>query len=358
MISVSKPLVDEKTISELNAVLRSGWLGNGPKVKEFEEKFAEYVGAKYAIACNSCTQALNVALLGNGISGGELICPPMTFVSTAIVGEWNGMDVTFCDIDPDTLCLDPESLVITDQTKAIIAVDSHGRLADMDAIRAKIGDRKILLIEDAAHAMYADGAGKGDIACWSFQAVKTMPIGDGGMITTNDEEMYKRMREYIWLGVVKSTWERVSDKKYTWDYNLQHGGVKAYMTDVQAVIGIGQMRRLKSILERRRYIQETYNNAFKDIPQIKLPLHSETVQYYTPQFEDRDGLSQFLADNGIATSVHFKPLSEMDYWKKAVKRPLPGCEVWRKLLTLPVHEWLTNDDVAYIISKVQEYYHA
>ncbi len=356
MIQVCKPTIDEETKKELLATLDSGWFGNGPKVKEFETKFAEYVGAKYAVAVNSCTAALDLCLTVAGIEGGEMITSPMTFVSTAIVGEWHNMDVTFADINPDTLCIDPESVKITPQTKAIIAVDSHGRLADIKALRAKFGG---LIVEDAAHACFTPGAGQdADLTCWSFQAVKTMPIGDGGMITTNNEEFYNKLKDegLTWLGVVKSTWERVSDKKYTWDYDIKNLGKKYYMIDILATIGLGQLRRLEETNQRRRDIQAKYNEAFKDVSQIKLPVYSYTVQYYTMQCENRDGLGEFLADNGIATSVHFKPLSEMSYYKKCVKNPLPGCEVWKKLLSLPVHNALTDSDLDLIIYKVKEFY--
>ncbi len=356
MIPVLRPTIDEQTKKELLEVLDSGWWGFGPKTQEFEKKFAEYVGAKYCVGMNSGTSALDLCLKVYNINGGELITTPMTFVSDAIVGEWNGMDVTFADIDPETLCLDPKTVVITPETKAIITVDSHGRLADINGLREKF---KGLIIEDAAHAMYTPGAGtESDITIWSFQAVKTMPMWDGGAITTNDEEIYKKLRTLTWLGVEKSTYDRVDKKKYTWDYDItQSQGIKAYMTDVQAVVGLGQLRRLEKTNERRREIEQLYNNAFKDIPQITTPEHSHTVQYYTMKCEKRDELSEFLAENGIATSVHFKPLSEMTYWKKAVKRPLPVTEKeWIRLLSLPVHNALTNEEVAFIISKVKEFY--
>lgn len=357
MIKVLCPTYDEQTKKELLEVLDSGWTGQGPKTAEFEKKFAEYVGAKYAVATNSATSALDLCLKVYGIRGGELITTPMTFVSDAIVGEWNGMDVTFADIDPRTLCLDPEALHITDDTKAIIAVDSHGRLADIDGIREKIGDRDILLIEDAAHAMYTPGVGRGDIVVYSFQAVKTMPIFDGGMITTNDETIAKKLRTLTWLGVEKSTYERVGKKGYSWQYDItQADGIKAYMTDVQAVIGLGQLRRLEELTARRREIAEKYNKAFEGNLWFVKPEYSHTVQYYTPEWVNRDGLCEFLAENGIATSVHFQPLSETTYWKKAVKRPLPNTEVWRQLLSLPCHNALTDEEQDFIIKKVLEYY--
>lgn len=357
MIKVLCPTYDEQTKKELLEVLDSGWTGQGPKTAEFEKKFAEYVGAQYAVATNSATSALDLCLKAYGIKGGELITTPMTFVSDAIVGEWNRMDVTFADIDPRTLCLDPEALHITDDTKAIIAVDSHGRLADIDGIREKIGDRDILLIEDAAHAMYTPGVGRGDIVVYSFQAVKTLPIFDGGMITTNNEVIAKKLRTLTWLGVEKSTYERVGKKGYSWQYDItQADGIKAYMTDVQAVIGLGQLRRLEELTARRREIAEKYNKAFEGNLWFVKPEYSHTVQYYTPEWVDRDGLCEFLAENGVATSVHFQPLSETTYWKKAVKRPLPNTEVWRQLLSLPCHNALTDEEQDFIIKKVLEYY--
>lgn len=356
MIPVLKPTIDEETKKDLLRVLDSGWWGQGPKTKEFEEKFAEYVGSKYAVATNSGTAALDLCLKVYGIKGGELITTPMTFVSDAIVGEWNGMDVTFCDIDRRSLCLDPNKLVISKDTKAIIAVDSHGRLADIKGIREKFDG---LIIEDAAHAMYTPGAGKdSDITIWSFQAVKTLPAGDGGMITTNDENIYKRLRTLTWLGVEKSTFDRAGKKKYTWDYDItQSEGIKGYMNDLTAVLCLGQLRRLDQTNAKRRSIQYYYNQAFRDIPEIVTPEWSETVQYYTMECERRDELSEFLAEHGVATSVHFKPLSEMTYWKKAVKRPLPVTdETWVKLLSIPVHNALTWTQVDSIIFWIKAFY--
>lgn len=372
MINVLKPDYSEETLQELLEVMRSGWVGQGPKCFEFEEKFAEYVGAKYCVMTNSGTSALDLCLKVYDIKGGELITTPMTFVSDAIVGEWNGMDVTFADIKEDDLCIDPNKINLTKHTKAIIAVDSHGRLADIQGIKQKIKECPLfvqyepgkyafpppLIIEDAAHACFTPGSGQhADITIWSFQAVKSLPIFDGGAITTNDEAIYKKLRTLTWLGVEKSTWDRV-DKKYTWDYDITQGqGIKAYMTDVQAVIGLGQLKRLPLTQARRRTIQRRYNEAFEGHAWFKKPMYSETVQYYTPQWERRDELSDFLAESGIATSVHFKPLSEMTYWKKAKKNPLPITDkVWKNLLSLPCYNSMTDLDIQYVINQVKEFY--
>src|SRR3989338_10177200 len=238
IIPVLRPTIDARTKKELLKVLDSGWWGFGSKTQEFEKEFAKYVGAKYCVGMNSGTSALDLCLKVYGIKGGELITTPMTFVSDAIVGEWNNMDVTFADVDEDSLCLDPETLSLHENTKAIIIVDSHGRLADIDGVREAINEFQAkhmessfspLIIEDAAHAMLTPGAGKkGDITIWSFQAVKSMPIFDGGMVTTNDEKIYKRLRDLTWLGVEKSTYDRAMGKRYSWDYDItQAEGIKA-----------------------------------------------------------------------------------------------------------------------------------
>lgn len=353
-IPLSKPTYDTQTKQELLAVLDSGWTGNGSKVLEFEKLFAEYTGFKYAVATNSCTSALDICLKAYDIQGGELITTPLTFVADASVGEFNGMDVTFADIDPDTLCIDPSSIKVTENTKAIIVVDSHGRLADVKAIREKF---KGLIIEDAAHAMYTPCVGKyADVTVFSFQAVKTLPIFDGGMIATNEEKIAKKCKALMWLGIEKSTFDRVSDKGYTWDYEITHSGIKGYMTDVQAVIGIGQLRRLEKMNEKRRAIQAKYNEAFTGYDWFKAPVYSHTVQYYTPQWENRDGLCEHLGNEGIATSVHFKPLYETAYWARGKKCELPNCEVWKKLLSLPVHDSLQDSDIDFIISSVKKFY--
>lgn len=351
-IRLLQPTMDDQTWAELKECYDDGWWSFGPKVREFEEAFAEKVGAKYAIATNSCTSALDVAIKAHGIKGGELITPAFTFTSDAHVAEWNNMEVVFADVDPDTFCIDVNKLKVTKNTKVIIAVDCHGRLAEVKALKEKFPE--ILVIEDAAHACYTPEAGKyADMTVWSFQAVKSLPIGDGGMITTNDEHIYNECRKLTWLGIEKNTYDRATGGKYDWDYDITRGdGIKAYMTNPMAVIGLGQLRRLDETNARRREIAEKYDKAFSTYPWFKAPAYSHTVQYYTPRWQKRDNLAQFLSERGIHTGVHFKPLSEMTYWKKAVKSPLVGTEVWKELLSLPVHQHLTDEEQQYVIDSV------
>jgi dTDP-4-amino-4,6-dideoxygalactose transaminase len=218
-IRVLRPTVDEQTKRELCEVLDNGWLGQGPKTAEFEKRLAEKVGMRHAIGTNSGTSALDLCLRvydkEYGFKGGELITTPITFVSDAIIAFWHDMDLTFADVDERSLCLDPYTVKIMPNTKAIVVVNSHGRLADMERMRRFIDEsgQKILLIEDNAHAMYTPGTCKySDIQIWSFQAVKTLPAGDGGAVTTNDDRIASELRKMTWLGVERSTFARAGDK--------------------------------------------------------------------------------------------------------------------------------------------------
>lgn len=366
-ISLLRPTFDEATRKDLMDVFDSGWASFGPKVTEFEQAFAKRVGAKYAVATNSATSALDVCVKAFSPEKGELITPSFTFTSDAHVAEWNGLKVKFADIDPDTFCIDPDTLPFSKETKVIIAVDCHGRLADIDSIRNAIFNYNCqhqeeqifpIIIEDSAHAIHDPGEQKGDAVVYSFQAVKFMPIFDGGMITTNNEELYNQLRKLTWLGIEQNTYERAQGGKYAWDYDIVVGnGIKAYMTNIQAVIGLGQLRRLDALLEKRQRIQAKYNEAFKGHDWFIAPLYSRTVQYYTPKWADRDGLNKFLGENGIHTGMHFKPLHTMTYWSKDHDHPLPHTEaVFKDILSIPVHDALTEEEQDYIISKVKSYY--
>ncbi len=364
MIKVLGPTADEWTLNKLIETIESGWWGQGPVTLEFEKEFAKRIGVKHAVAVSSGTAALDLAIKAHlpNNAGGELITTPMTFVSDAIVGPWNNMRVTFADIIRDTLCIDPEMISLTEDTRVIIAVHSHGRLADIQAIKEKVDEHekqyryRPLIIEDCAHSMHTPMAGLlGDIAIWSFQAVKTLPAGDGGMITTNDDDIAQRIRNMTWLGIEKSTYARTKGNKYSWDYDIVHDGQKSYMNDINAALALGGLRRIDAIMDKRQKIQANYNAAFQDLPGVAIPRWSQTVQYYTLETEHRDLISETLAKAKIATSVHFKPLHLMTYWKSCAPNPLPVTEaVWLKLLSLPCHDGLTWDEQAHIIETFQE----
>ena len=363
-IPVLAPKGDDLDIKYVSEVIKSNWWINGPKVKEFEERFAKMVGSKYAIAVTSNTHGLDLILKAHDISNCEVISPTMSFATTTAVPLWNNCKNVLADVDPITMNICPKDVCkkITPNTKAIICVNLAGILSDVDEIRKSFTG---LIVEDCAHACYTPGAGsRGDIAVWSFQAVKSMPTGDGGMITTNDEEIMKKIRKLYWFGI-ESTYDRVTNKKdspgsnsvYKWQYDIDILGYKYYMIDLTAAIGLSQMDKLEENLKRRQHIQTRYNEEFSNINQIQLPPFSYTVQHYVIKVDPllRDKLIDYLKDKNIHTSVHYRPLHLFTQFRDESEFPNADTE-WKKIITLPVHLNITDDDIKYIIYWVKEFF--
>ena len=369
MLPVLRPYGGKEEIEALKEVIESGWWGNGPKVSQFEKEFAELVGAKYAIAVTSNSHGQDLVMKALDIKDGDVINPTISFMATAMIPLWQENTTTnVVDVDPVTMCIDPEDVRkhLTPNTKAVIAVNQAGVPAPIDEIREFFDG---LIIEDCAHSCYTPGAGmKGDIAIWSFQAVKTMPCGDGGMITLNDEALYHKLKEMTWFGV-SSTFSRVAKNEndtvsgkpgYTWDYEVDKIGYKCYMIDLAAAICLEQLKKLPNILEFRRHVQTRYNNELCD--QVIRPPWSETVQYYCAKVphEDRDTLIDYLANKNIHTSVHFKPLHKYEIIQKHMTHPEREFKVadheWLGLISLPVHPAMTEEDIDYVIYWVNEYF--
>ena len=361
MLSVLQPVGGKEEVEELRDTIESGWWAKGPKVAKFEKEFAKMVGAKYAIAITSATHGQDLVLKALEIKDCDIINPTISFMTTAVVPLWNNCTTNIVDVDPYTMCLDPEDVKrnLKPNTKAIIAVNQAGVPADIDAIREFYDG---FILEDCAHSCYTPGAGtKGDIAVWSFQAVKTMPCGDGGMITLNDKDLYEKLVSMTWLGIT-STYSRVrnmhGDKPgYSWDYEVDILGYKCYMIDIMASICLQQMKKLPKNLEWRRHIQKRYNEELADC--IIAPPHSETVQYYCAKVppEHRDMLIDYLADKNIHTSVHFKPLHKYNVVKHMNQREYPVADVeWKKLISLPCHPGMNDEDIDYVMYWVREYF--
>ena len=361
VLPVLRPVGGEEEVNAIRECIESGWWGKGPKVAEFEKKFAEMVGAKYAVAVNSATSGQDLVLKALDIKDCDIINPTISFMTTAVVPLWNNCTSNIVDVLEDTMCLDPEDVrrSLKPNTKALIAVNQAGVPAPIDEIREFYDG---LIIEDCAHSCYTPGAGmKGDVAVWSFQAVKTMPCGDGGMITTNDKELYEKLIPLTWLGIT-STYSRVKKDDgltgkpgYSWDYEVDVLGYKCYMIDLQAAICLEQMKKLPKHLEWRRHIQKSYNEQLGGL--IRPPEWSETCPYYcarVPSIE-RDNMIDYLADKKIHTSVHFKPLHKYDIVKQDRDYPVADRE-WKKLLSLPCHPGMSQEDIDYVIYWVKEYY--
>ena len=372
-LKVLGPLGDQSDVDSIGEVIKSGWWGKGPKVEEFEEKFAKLVGAKHAIAVTSNSHGQDLVMKAMGFNGVDIINPTMSFVATAQIPLWNNCTSNIVDVDSVNLNITADEVEKwkKSNTEALIAVNMAGIPAPIDEIRKVFGG---FIIEDCAHSCYTEGAGtKGDVAVWSFQAVKTMPIGDGGMITLNDDTLAKKIREMLWFGVT-STWSRASDSNgtrpgYAWDYQVNKLGYKYYMIDIIAALGLSQMKKLPMFLDTRRHIQDRYNKELH--PVIERPAYSDTVQYYCARIPEkiidfapdksaysyigRDAMIDYLADKKIHTSVHFKPLHLYELLKDDTKKLLVSEKEWVKLISLPCHNGMTDEDVDYVIYWVNKF---
>jgi len=373
-LKVLGPCGDESDVQAIREVIESGWWGKGPKVQEFEEKFAKLVGAKHAISVTSNSHGQDLVMKAMGFKGVDVINPTMSFVATAEIPLWNDCTSNIVDVDKVNLNITAEEVERWKKpnSEVLIAVNMAGIPAPIDEIRKVFGG---YIIEDCAHSCYTEGAGtKGDVAVWSFQAVKTLPIGDGGMITLNDDKLANKIREMLWFGVT-STWSRAADKigtrpGYAWDYQVDKLGYKYYMIDILAALGLSQLKKLPTFLDTRRHIQKRYNEELH--PLIERPAYSDTVQYYCARlpvkFENlapdgsgysrkvsRDDLINYLADKKIHTSVHFKPLHLYDLLKDDNKRLIVSEQEWVKLISLPCHNGMVDDDIDYVIYWVNKF---
>jgi len=367
MIQVFAPWYDEREVNAVAEVIRSGWVGLGPKTAEFERKFAEYCQVPYCVGFNSCTAALDMAMRLIGVNhGDEVIVPTNTFVSTAHCVAYNLGTPIFADINERTLDLDIDDVArkIGPRTKAIIAVHYGGRPVDMDHLKSVAGD--IPIIEDCAHAAGARYKGRpvgglGVLGCFSFHAVKNLAMGEGGALTLRDEKLMQRAKRLRWLGIDRGTWDRTGmDRSYWWEYQVDEIGLKSHLNDIHAAIGLVQLAKLDESNARRREIVAMYREGFKDVPQIRMPPPDDEVFQSSWHFceilaERRDDLSVFLKEHGINTGVHYKPIH---LYRCYGNRPvLPVAErLFPRMLTLPLYPGLTNQQVTYIIQTVKAFY--
>jgi perosamine synthetase len=366
VIQLFKPYMDEEEIEAVAQVIRSGWLGLGPKTAEFERQLAQYIGVPYMAALNSATAALDLALrLLNVQPGDEVIVPTMTFVSTAHVVIYNRATPVFADVDETTLNIDLEDVArkITPRTRAIIPVHYGGRPVDMDRLREIAG--RIPIIEDAAHACGAEYKGQkcgsiGDLGCFSFQAVKNLATGDGGAIATKDQALINRAKRLRWLGIDKGTWDRTDgNRTYLWDYSVDEIGFKSHMNDIAAAIGIVQLRKLDQMNARRQEIKRRYNEGLGDLGWIQLPPDDtadskSSWHIYCIQSNYRDELNAYLEKRKIGTGVHYRPIHT--YACYGHQPHLPKAEnAFQRILSLPMHAGLSDQDVDDVIDAIHSF---
>lgn len=368
-IPVFRPSYGKEELVLLEEVLKSGWAGQGPKTDQFEKEFGAYVGSPHASAMNSCTAALHLAMQVAGVEGGEVITTPMTFVSTNHSILFNKGAPVFCDIEPDTLNIDPKEIekLVTKKTRAIAAVHYGGHACDLDAILEIAKKHKLVVIEDCAHACGGEYKGKklgsiGDMGCYSFHAVKNLACGDGGMVTTRNAEWDKRLRRLRWVGISKDTWKRTEiDQKYSWFYTVEELGYKYHMNDISAAIGLAQLRKLDQKNARRKEITQIYNKEFKNLPWLETPVQkpyaNSSNHNYCAKIEPkhRDAFMAYLLEKGVSTSVHYFPNHLYELYKPYY-RSLPVAEsVWKKIVILPLFPDLTDSEVGLIVDSVKKF---
>jgi len=368
------PLIGEEEISEVVATLRSGWITTGPKTKRFESEFAAYLGAPGALALNSCTAGLHTALVTLGVGpGDEVISTPLTFAASINVIEHVGARPVLADVQPDTLNIDPAEVEanIGPRTKAIIPVHFAGHPVDLDAIDDLARRHGLHVLEDAAHALPARykgrwiGSGKNPVA-FSFYATKNLTTGEGGMLT-GSPEFLERARIVSLHGMSRDAWKRY-DKSGQWYYEVLLPGFKYNMTDIQAAIGIWQLRKLASFEQRRRAVAAAYDRGFADDDALEAPTERPDVEHawhlYVLRLRlealriDRDQFIDELTRRNIGTSVHFIPIHLHPYYREKYRfgpetYPIAYSN-YRRMISLPLNARLTDADVGNVIDAVRD----
>jgi len=368
----SPPLIGEEEISEVVDTLRSDWITTGPKTKRFEKEFAAYLDAPGALALNSCTAGLHTALATLGIGpGDEVITTPMTFAASVNVIEHVGARPILVDVEPDTLNIDPAlvAAAITPRTRAVLPVHFAGHQADLDPIAELATTHRLAVIEDAAHALPARyrnrpiGAG-GNPAAFSFYATKNLTTAEGGMLT-GDAEFLDRARVVSLHGMSRDAWKRY-ERGGNWFYEVVVPGFKYNMTDIQAALGLWQLRKLAGFQERRRAVVRMYDEAFGQNDALQLPARRPEVEHawhlYVLRLQpgalriQRDEFIEELRQRNIGSSVHFIPIHVHPYYRDKYHFQPDSFPVaygnYQRMLSLPLNPRLADDDVHDVIDAV------
>ena len=374
-IPFSSPLIEEEEKQEIIDTLNSGWLTTGPKVKQFEKDFAGYIGSKHAIAVNSCTSALHLALDAIGVKeGDEIIIPTMTFAATAEVVTYFNAKPILVDCEQSSLLIDANKIEekITDKTKAIIPVHYGGQSCEMDEIQRIASTNNLKVIEDAAHALGTKYKGRfigtvGDITCFSFYVTKSITTGEGGMICTENDAFAERMRLMSLHGISKDAWKRYTSEG-SWYYEIIDAGYKYNLTDIAAALGITQLKKCDEFYRKRKKIADRYNEAFSSISELKTPecRHYETHAWnlYVVQLDlgklklNRAQFIESMKEYGVGCSVHFIPLHLHPYYKGAFgfkpdDFPLAS-DKYERIVSLPIYPKMTHEDVEYVVECVTQ----
>ncbi|WP_430790875.1 UDP-4-amino-4,6-dideoxy-N-acetyl-beta-L-altrosamine transaminase [Virgibacillus flavescens] len=372
-IPYGRQAIDEDDIQAVVDVLRSDYLTTGPAVSKFEEKVASYVGSNYAVAFSNGTAALHGAVFAAGVQeGDEVITTPMTFAASANCVLYQGGTPVFADIDQRTYNIDPNEIFkkITSKTKAIIPVDFTGQPADLDAIMKLAKEHNLIVIEDAAHAIGATYkefkvGSIADMTMFSFHPVKHITTGEGGIITTNDKDLYEKLRQFRSHGITRDS-ALLHENHGPWYYEMQFLGYNYRMTDIQAALGSSQVEKLNSFVERRRQIVDQYTKAFGSLEEIITPFQDEDgnsswhlyiVQLRTELLSiNRKQFFEALQQANIGVNVHYIPVHLQPYYQELGYKKgdfLNAENLYEKIITLPLFPVMTDDDVQYVIDTIE-----
>ncbi len=376
-IPYSRQYIDEEDIQEVVKVLKSDFITQGPKIPEFERKLVDYCGAKYTVAVNSGTSALHIACLAAGIKpGDEVITSPITFVASANCVLYCGGKPVFADIQEDTINIDPHEIKkkITSRTKAIIPVHFAGHPCDMEEIQAIAKEHNLVVIEDAAHALGAEYKGSkigsckySDMTILSFHAVKHITTGEGGAVLTNDKKYYEKLLMFRNHGITKDKSRfTLHDSRLMgdWYYEMQTLGYNYRMTDIQAALGISQMKKLDSFVKRRREIAAIYHKAFRDNPYFDIPTENDyaysSYHLYPIRLKDKYKTMKReifvkLREKGLGIQVHYIPVYWHPYYKDLGYRKglCPVAEdFYQREISIPVYPAMSDKDIKHVIEKV------
>ncbi len=368
------PDIGEEEVTEVVQVLRSGWLTTGTKAKQFENEFAAMVGARHAIAVNSCTAALHLALEALGVrEGDEVIVPTMTFAATAEVVTYLKAKPVLVDSTPDTLNISPDAIeqAITPRTKAIVPVHFAGHPCEMSRIHAVAQAHNLAVVEDAAHALPARYRGKmigslSDLTCFSFYATKNITTGEGGMVTTDDADLAARVRIMSLHGLSRDAWSRYTAQG-SWYYEILSPGFKYNLTDIAAALGLAQLAKCDRFWKARDRVAALYRDGFRDVPEIVCPSAADHVQHawhlYVIQLDlealriDRNEFIAQLQRAGIGCSVHFIPLHLHPYYRDSYgykPADFPTAQAaFERIVSLPLYPKMTEADIQRVITVVR-----